>query len=58
VPLAGSLIPYIDKQLESGQSKEEWKGQVETNKILGNLKSFQLMVIVYVLVQCVVTLKH
>ena len=36
VPLAGSLIPYIDKQLESGQSKEEWKGQVETNKILGN----------------------
>lgn len=35
VPLAGSLIPYIDKQLDSGQSKEEWKGQVETNKILG-----------------------
>jgi aspartate-semialdehyde dehydrogenase len=34
-PLAGSLIPWIDKQLESGQSKEEWKGQVETNKILG-----------------------
>lgn len=36
VPLAGSLIPYIDKQLDSGQSKEEWKGQAETNKILGN----------------------
>jgi aspartate-semialdehyde dehydrogenase len=36
VPLAGSLIPYIDKQLDNGQSKEEWKGQVETNKILGN----------------------
>ncbi len=35
VPLAGSLIPYIDKQLENGQSKEEWKGQSETNKILG-----------------------
>ena len=35
VPLAGSLIPWIDKQLDSGQSKEEWKGQVETNKILG-----------------------
>jgi aspartate-semialdehyde dehydrogenase len=34
-PLAGSLLPYIDKQLENGQSKEEWKGQVETNKILG-----------------------
>lgn len=34
-PLAGSLIPWIDKALESGQSKEEWKGQVETNKILG-----------------------
>ncbi len=35
VPLAGSLIPWIDKQLDSGQSKEEWKGQSETNKILG-----------------------
>lgn len=35
VPLAGSLIPYIDKQLDSRQSKEEWKGFVETNKILG-----------------------
>lgn len=35
VPLAGSLIPWIDKDLENGQSKEEWKGQVETNKILG-----------------------
>lgn len=34
-PLAGSLLPYIDKQLESGQSKEEWKAGVETNKILG-----------------------
>ncbi|MBF7688460.1 aspartate-semialdehyde dehydrogenase [Acinetobacter rathckeae] len=36
VPLAGSLIPYIDKQLENGQSKEEWKAQAETNKILGH----------------------
>ncbi|MGP4863135.1 aspartate-semialdehyde dehydrogenase [Psychrobacter sp. T6-5] len=36
VPLAGSLIPYIDVQLENKQSKEEWKGGVETNKILGN----------------------
>lgn len=35
VPLAGSLIPYIDTQLESGQSREEWKAEVETNKILG-----------------------
>ncbi len=34
-PLAGSLIPWIDKQLDNGQSKEEWKGQAETNKILG-----------------------
>lgn len=33
--LAGSLLPYIDKQLDNGQSKEEWKGQAETNKILG-----------------------
>ncbi|MGE5893628.1 MAG: aspartate-semialdehyde dehydrogenase [bacterium] len=35
VPLAGSLIPWIDKQLPNGQSREEWKGQAETNKILG-----------------------
>jgi aspartate-semialdehyde dehydrogenase len=35
VPLAGSLIPWIDSQLESGQSREEWKAEVETNKILG-----------------------
>ena len=35
VPLAGSLIPWIDADLGNGQSKEEWKGGVETNKILG-----------------------
>ncbi len=34
-PLAGSLIPWIDVKLDNGQSKEEWKGFVETNKILG-----------------------
>jgi aspartate-semialdehyde dehydrogenase len=37
VPLAGSLIPWIDKDLGNGQSREEWKGQAETNKILGRL---------------------
>ena len=36
VPLAGSLIPWIDKDLGNGQSREEWKGQAETNKILGH----------------------
>jgi len=35
VPLAGSLIPWIDSDLGNGQSREEWKGQAETNKILG-----------------------
>ncbi len=35
VPLAGSLIPWIDKDLGNGQSREEWKGMAETNKILG-----------------------
>ncbi len=35
VPLAGSLIPWIDVPMENGQSKEEWKAAVETNKILG-----------------------
>ena len=34
-PLAGSLIPWIDTALDNGQSREEWKGLVETNKILG-----------------------
>ncbi len=35
VPLAGSLIPWIDTKLDNGQSREEWKGFAETNKILG-----------------------
>ena len=35
-PLGGSLIPWIDKDMGDGQSKEEWKGMVETNKILGS----------------------
>ena len=34
-PLAGSLLPWIDKDLGNGQSREEWKAQVEANKILG-----------------------
>ncbi len=36
VPLGGSLIPWIDKDLGDGMSREEWKGGAETNKILGN----------------------
>ena len=39
VPLAGSLIPWIDSELPGGQSREEWKGQAETNKILGREKN-------------------
>jgi aspartate-semialdehyde dehydrogenase len=35
VPLAGSLIPWIDKDLGNGQSREEWKAGAEANKILG-----------------------
>jgi aspartate-semialdehyde dehydrogenase len=38
VPLAGSLLPWIDTDLGNGQSREEWKGQAETNKILGRAK--------------------
>ncbi len=34
-PLAGSLLPWIDRDLGNGQSREEWKGMAETNKILG-----------------------
>jgi len=37
VPLAGSLIPYIDTQLDNHQSREEWKANAETNKILSGL---------------------
>ncbi|MFH1122035.1 MAG: aspartate-semialdehyde dehydrogenase [Pseudomonadota bacterium] len=37
-PLAASLIPWIDRAMESGQTREEWKGFVETNKILGTKK--------------------
>ena len=39
-PLGGSLIPWIDKDLGNGQSKEEWKGMAETNKILGQGEGF------------------
>ncbi len=39
VPLAGSLIPWIDIQMENGQSKEEWKAEVEANKILGRTEN-------------------
>ncbi|MGQ9424718.1 aspartate-semialdehyde dehydrogenase [Gilvimarinus sp. F26214L] len=38
-PLAGSVLPYIDKQLDNGQSREEWKAQAEANKILGNTRA-------------------
>ncbi|MCL1604081.1 aspartate-semialdehyde dehydrogenase [Succinatimonas hippei] len=34
-PLAGSVLPWIDKEMPLGQSREEWKGMAETNKILG-----------------------
>ncbi len=34
-PLAGNLLPWIDREVEDGQSREEWKGYAETNKILG-----------------------
>ena len=40
VPLAGNLIPWIDKDLENGQSREEWKAEAETNKILGRGEGF------------------
>jgi aspartate-semialdehyde dehydrogenase len=44
VPLAGSLLPWIDSDLGNGQSREEWKGHVETNKILGRSESRQVPV--------------
>ncbi|MBF22699.1 MAG: aspartate-semialdehyde dehydrogenase [Pusillimonas sp.] len=40
VPLAGSLIPWIDRDLGNGVSREEWKAEAETNKILGRGEAF------------------
>jgi aspartate-semialdehyde dehydrogenase len=45
VPLGGSLIPWIDKDLGDGSSKEEWKGGAETNKILGQGPGFGTAVV-------------
>ena len=42
VPLAGNLIPWIDKDLGNGTSREEWKGGAETNKILGRGEGFSV----------------
>jgi aspartate-semialdehyde dehydrogenase len=44
VPLGGNLIPWIDKDLGNGQSKEEWKAGAETNKILGRGAGFGTVV--------------
>lgn len=44
VPLAGSLLPWIDADLGNGQSREEWKGHAETNKILGRTDGNQIPV--------------
>ena len=41
VPLGGSLIPWIDKDMGNGVSREEWKGMAETNKILGLGEGFE-----------------
>jgi aspartate-semialdehyde dehydrogenase len=38
-PLAASLIPWIDRAMDNGQTREEWKGYAETNKILGRQKT-------------------
>ncbi|MFT4245777.1 MAG: aspartate-semialdehyde dehydrogenase [Micrococcaceae bacterium] len=42
VPLAGNLIPWIDNDLGNGQSREEWKAEVETNKILNTEKTIPI----------------
>jgi aspartate-semialdehyde dehydrogenase len=45
VPLAGNLIPWIDKDMHNGVSKEEWKAGAETNKILGRGEGFSVKAI-------------
>lgn len=42
VPLVNSLIPWIDTLMKNGQSKEEWKGMAETNKILSSKKKIYI----------------
>ena len=44
VPLAGNVIPWIDSDLGNGQSREEWKGDIETNKILGRSQNNRIFV--------------
>ncbi|GIB09552.1 Aspartate-semialdehyde dehydrogenase [Vibrio cholerae] len=59
VPLAGSLIPWIDVKRDNGQSKEEWKAGVEPTKFLVcKILQYRLMVRVCVSAQCVATLRH
>jgi aspartate-semialdehyde dehydrogenase len=58
VPLAGSLIPWIDKQLDNGQSREEWKGQAETNKILGTTTTIPVDGCVSASARCAATARH
>ena len=41
-PLAGSLLPWIDTRLKNGQSREEWKGQAETNKLLATTSAIPI----------------
>jgi aspartate-semialdehyde dehydrogenase len=41
-PLAGSLLAWIDKEMPGGQTKEEWKGEAETNKILGGAQTIPI----------------
>ncbi len=41
-PLAGSVLPWIDREVEDGQSREEWKGLAETNKILATEKQIPI----------------
>ena len=54
-PLAGGLIPWIDSQLENGQSKEEWKGQAEVNKILGTPTTIPVVVCACASAPCAAT---
>jgi aspartate-semialdehyde dehydrogenase len=44
VPLAGNVIPWIDSDLGNGQSREEWKGEVETNRILGRSQHNRILI--------------
>ena len=58
VPLAGSLIPWIDKQLDNGQSREEWKGRRRPTKFSRPVTPFRSMACACASARCAATVRR